>query len=560
MQNNRKRRVPVERIKPKDRFPAALALVLFGLVGLLKIFKANVPVLSDVIFLMTNLVFIGIIMCWMIYTQRSILSKKIRNIITVLSLLMMFYIFVRTCKYRYFSGVETALRYLWYLYYLPQLFAPLLAFVVADRVGKTEEYRLSRAYGVLFLAAAVLFIGIMTNDIHQLAFRFNPDLVNWDDDYDYGPLFYAVVIWIYFWIFAAVGLLSYKCKAVNKKAELVPIFWLALGTAYIILLSFKSSSLPFQLPETHCFIFIAVIESCIRMGLLPSNTGYREYISNSSAAVQIADADGNVVYSSKNALALTREQMKLAVKEPVFIGRNTVLNSKAVSGGNIFWTDDISAVNKIIDELVEMGEQLSEKSRLLKAETELKEQQTRIEEQNRLYDGIAVLVKPQLDKIAELIGDESKLDRNIPLACVLTCYIKRRANLTLLADGAELLDVRELYLSINESAEYLKLYGTPACVSCGGEFMMPAESALLAFDLWQAVIEAFLPGLEAVMSRLCEENGSFVMRITADSELDFSVSDGLKDRIKKSDGELCSVYEDGTRFITLSLPKGGDAR
>ena len=165
--------MPVERIKPKDRFPAALALVLFGLVGLLKIFKANVPVLSDVIFLMTNLVFIGIIMCWMIYTQRSILSKKIRNIITVLSLLMMFYIFVRTCKYRYFSGVETALRYLWYLYYLPQLFAPLLAFVVADRVGKTEEYRLSRAYGVLFLAAAVLFIGIMTNDIHQLAFRFN---------------------------------------------------------------------------------------------------------------------------------------------------------------------------------------------------------------------------------------------------------------------------------------------------------------------------------------------------------------------------------------------------
>ncbi|MGN0546253.1 MAG: histidine kinase N-terminal 7TM domain-containing protein [Acutalibacteraceae bacterium] len=550
----------MKRIKPKDRFPAALALTVFGLMGILKILRIGAPDIIDFIFVLTNAVFIGIIIWWMIYTQRSLLSKKMRAMITALSLLMMFYIFVRTCKYRYFDEIEIACRYLWYLYYLPQLFAPLIAFAVADRVGKTEESRLSKAYIVLFIAAGVLLFGIMTNDFHQLAFRFNPDFENWNSDYGYGPLFYAVAVWIYFWIFAAVGLLSYKCKAVNKKAQLVPVFWLALGTAYIILLSVKSSNMPFNVPETHCFIFIAVIESCIRIGLLPSNTGYREYISNSSAAVQIADSGGRVVYSSKNAVPLTEEQMKLAVKEPVFIDKNTVLHSKAVSGGNIFWTDDISAVNKIIDELIEIGERLNEKSRLLKAEADLKEQQARIEEQNRLYDSISVLVKPQLERIAELIGNEDSLNRNMPLICVLICYIKRRANLTLIADGAEFLDVRELFLSIKESAEYLKLYGAPCSVFCDGEFMMSAETVLLAFDLWQAVIEAFLPGLEAVMAKLSEENGAFVMRITADSELEFALSEKLRDRIENAKGELRSVSEDGTRFITLVLPKGGDGK
>ena len=379
-------------------------------------------------------------------------------------------------------------------------------------------------------------------------------------NYDYGPLFYVVAVWIYFWIFAAVGLLSYKCKAVNKKAELVPIFWLAVGTAYIILLSFKSSSLPFRLPETHCFIFIAVIESCIRIGLLPSNTGYREFISNSSAAVQIADSGGNIVYSSKNAVPLTAEQMKLAVKEPVYIDKDTLLHSKPVSGGNIFWTDDISAVNKIIDELIEIGDGLNEKSRLLKAEADLEEQQARIEEQNRLYDSISVLVKPKLDRIAELIENEGSLNRNMPLICVLLCYIKRRANLTLIADGAETLDVRELFLSVKESSEYLKLYGAPASVFCDGEFTASAETVLLAFDFWQAVIEAFLPGLEAFMAKLSEENGAFVIKITADCELEFSLPEKLRDRIENAKGELRSVSEDGTRFITLILPKGGDGK
>ena len=130
----------------------------------------------------------------------------------------------------------------------------------------------------------------------------------------------------------------------------------------------------------------------------------------------------------------------------------------------------------------------------------------------------------------------------------------------MIADGAETLDVRELFLSVKESSEYLKLYGAPASVFCDGEFTASAETVLLAFDFWQAVIEAFLPGLEAVMAKLSEENGAFVMKITADCELEFSLPEKLRDRIENAKGELRSVSEDGTRFITFILPKGGDGK
>ena len=74
----------------------------------------------------------------------------------------------------------------------------------------------------------------LTNDVHQLAFSFNLDFVAWDQQYDWGVLFYISTAWIYFFLIAAVVMLSVKCRAVNKKKAWMPVFWLVLGSAYIL--------------------------------------------------------------------------------------------------------------------------------------------------------------------------------------------------------------------------------------------------------------------------------------------------------------------------------------
>lgn len=94
--------------------------------------------------------------------------------------------------------------------------------------------------------------------------------------------------------------------------------------------------------------------------------------------------------------------MKSAKAGPVEMG-DTILHSKAITGGHILWQDDVKLINDLIEELRDTQERLGENNELLRAELELKENCARTEEKSRLYDRIAKEVAPQLAKADELL-------------------------------------------------------------------------------------------------------------------------------------------------------------
>lgn len=218
---------------------------------------------------------------------------------------------------------------------------------------------------------------------------------------------------------------------------------------------------------------------------------------------------------------------------------------------------DFTTVNEIIQELTEIGERLSEKSDLLRAENEIKEQMASIAEQNRLYDTIASRIRPQLKQISQLIECETDFDRNMALVCVLNCYIKRTANLSLLADCSETLDSGELFLSINESVDYLRLCGVSAVVSFQNSCLLPADAVLLGFDLWQQCVEMTLPETAAIMATISDDNVNFIMKITVDGVNEFTFVDEYRKRAEVCKGSFNFVIEDETCFLTLTVSKVG---
>ena len=307
------------------RFPAALSGLFFLSAGILKVIIPYESSFQSVAFVYSNLVFFGVIFCWGIYVERSILSAKTRRLMLSVVFFMLMYIFIGSAKHGVFTNDSFAGRFLWYLYYVPQIFATFLAFIIAYRVGKNEEYRLPKIFNYLFAVGVIIVVGYLTNDIHQLAFSFAPGFADWDSQYGWGPLFYVSTAWIYFFLIASVIMLSVKCRAVNKKKAWLPIFWLAVGSVYILsdyILGLWEIA-PFNLPETHCFIVIAMLESSIRIGILPSNSAYGQIVSKSSAAFQISDTDNNVIYRSDNAVILSDSQMENAKKNNVMIDENT---------------------------------------------------------------------------------------------------------------------------------------------------------------------------------------------------------------------------------------------
>lgn len=541
------------------QFPAVLSGVLFLLAGALRVAIPSDTYFGTLAFVMSNVIYFGIIFSWGIYIERSILSTKIRRLILTVVVFMVMYILFGVAKHRIFLDGNYAGRFLWYLYYVPQIFATYFTFVTAFRVGKQEDYRLPKIFYMLLVVAAVLVVMYLTNDIHQLAFKFNLDFVAWDQQYDWGILFYISTVWIYFFLIAAVILLTVKCRVVNKKKAWMPVFWLVLGSVYIFsdyIFDIWTVS-PFNLPETHCFIVIAMLESSIRIGIMPSNSAYGEIVSESSAAFQIAGFDDNVVYRSDNALKLTKEQMNEAKDKNVFTDENTLLLSNRISGGYVYWTEDMTAVNEMNEQLEQLSQSLSEEGDLLRAENEIREQRAKIAEQTRLYDSISEFVRPQLEMISGLIEADGDFRKNMAHICLLNSYVKRRANLALLKDRRQLNNSEELYLSLKESSEYIRLYGGVSDVYTDEHRGLNADLILICFDLWQAVLEELLPELYAITAKMSFNGDGFTFRISADTNKELQILHRFYSRADKLHCTLSQTTEDETVYITLFV-KGGD--
>ena len=168
------------------QFPAILSGVLFLSASILRAIVPSEASLGTIAFVYTNIIYLGIIFSWGIYIERSILSVKIRRLILAVVFFMVMYVLFGAAKHRIYLDGNFAGRFLWYLYYVPQIFATYLAYIISFRVGKQEDYRLPKIFYILFALAGVLVALYLTNDVHQLAFSFNLDFVAWDQQYDWG--------------------------------------------------------------------------------------------------------------------------------------------------------------------------------------------------------------------------------------------------------------------------------------------------------------------------------------------------------------------------------------
>ena len=112
---------------------------------------------------------------------------------------------------------------------------------------------------------------------------------------------------------------------------------------------------------------------------------------------------------------------------------DTLLHHQAIHGGHIYWQDDVKTINDLAEHLRDTNDMLGERYDLLKAEVELKERRLQAEEKSRLYDRIAQEIAPQLNKADELLQQSSeqpeKANALLSQVCVISAYIKRRANL-----------------------------------------------------------------------------------------------------------------------------------
>ena len=527
-----------------------LALGLFILAGVFRqMDRLAAPLPSAVYFLLTNLIYIGLAMAWGFSISRRSLHRNDRRWLLLGCTMAVLWLFLRAVKYRFFSD-DTITRHLWYLYYVPQILAPLFSLFAALQLGRRKGTAFSRRWYLLFIPAALLFGSILTNDLHQMAFRSVPGAATLEADYTHGWMYYLAMTWIV-GLLLATGIIVYrKCHvSESRRYAWVPLC-VFLGGFVLCALSFANTYTFHKMPECFCLTFAAFWESCLQVGLMPTNGYYRYFFSESTVAAQIVDGQGRPVYRAQNAPDLTPAQLDAAAREAILLNADTRLQSAPVQDGRVYWVEDISKINRIQGQLAEINARLSEENELIQAENELKRQRAQTEEKNRLMDEMIALVRPQLHQINRLLEEESV--QNLKHVCLLGAYVKRRVNLALICDKKAAVLADELAHCIRESLTYLTQYGAVCTLHQDGRGDVNSRDVQTAYDFFEDCLETALPTLSALMVRVeCGER--FSVRLMLEDAAGLPNVDKYRTLGKltmdDADGELCA---------TLSFDRGGE--
>lgn len=536
--------------KRKSVAKLCLALGLFVLAGFFRqMDRLSAPLPSAACFLLTNLIYIGLAMAWGFSISRRTLHRDDRRWLLLGCAMAVLWLFLRAVKYRFFSD-DAITRHLWYLYYVPQLLAPLFSLFAALQLGRREGDALSRKWYLLFIPAVLLIGGVLTNDLHQLVFRAVPGAATLETDYTHGWMYYLAMTWIV-GLLLATGIIVYrKCRvSESRRYAWIPLC-VFLGGFALCALSFANIYTFHKMPECFCLTFAAFWESCLQVGLIPTNGYYRYFFSESTVAAQIVNGRGEPVYRAKNAPNLTPDQLEAAACESILLNADTRLQSASVQDGRVYWLEDISKINRIQAQLAEINAQLSEENELIQAENELKRQRAQIEEQNRLMDAMLSLVQPQLLAINRLLSDKSA--QSLKHICILGAYVKRRVNLALICDKKMVVPVDELAHCIRESLTYLTQYGAVCALHQEGRGSVSSREAQTAYDFFEDCLEAALPSLSALMVRLeCGER--FSIRLMLEDAAGLPNVDQYRTL-----GKLTIDDADGALCATLSFDRGGE--
>ena len=510
--------------------------------------------------LFRSFLYIGLMAGWCISIRQRIVQTQVRRYLTAIALLCAFWLCIRTVKY-FFAVSPGAIRHLWYGYYFPMLFIPLLAVLVSLSLGRPENYRLPRWTGLLYLPAAALLLAVLTNDLHQLVFTApSGTLVSLDSSHGYGPAYLLVMAWIGICTAGAAVIMLLKCRVPHSRLTLMlPFLPVGLALAYcLVYILFMPDWLELLLGDltvVQCLLLAAALESCIRCGLIQSNTGYAALFAASDTHAQITDASLRVRETSMPHIPIPKETLRQAVSHTVELDHGALLKSSPIRGGYVFWQEDITELQSALDSLRLVQEELRETGDILKEENLQKARRFQLQEKTRLYDLVEQQSAAQfarLEALLSMLSQAQSLEEGKKLLgriAVIMTYIKRRSNLVFLAAQRTTVESSELLLCLNESAQALELCGVRSTVQLSLPEELAAPQAIVLFDLFGALLDTGR-SLSAMLFTARQEADGVWVRIGA------SCTESLDALPSRFPGLQVEHDEDGLWHLTWMLQEG----
>ena len=476
---------------------------------------------------------------WGVSLDRRIIQRQALHCLRLTAALMLLWLILRTLKYSFVTGLAAG-RYIWYLYYLPMLFLPLLCVYIALSMGKSEDYRLSRGTGMLSIIPAALFLLVITNDLHQQVFAFKSGVPGLpvSGTYSYRPLYFICLGWMVVCMAFSLVCLFRKSRIPSGEGKRIMPF--VLGCAMLLYGILYLSGIPAvrwwfgDMNVMFCLLYAAIYESCIRCRMIPSNTGYVELFEASTLAACIAYRSGRIVLRSRAAgkdMTCPQEGQRIVRPDGMRI------SSAPISGGYAVWQDNVRQLAELRTRLNANKEEMERNKKKLKDAYLVQKSLHELTEKNRIYNELEAKHSRQTAQMRQMLAQcerSGPAERRSLLKKVLLLgtYIKRSANLYFLSSEYQWLPQQELRLTVDEAVRALTACGTECGVIYRTTEPMRASEVVRLFDLLEIVADTTVDDLHSLFISVSDS----AMDLSVECAADLSAIASLEVTVRQEDG------------------------
>lgn len=318
-----------------------------------------------------TLLFAILFTMWTIRLYYKLYDNKTRRYILFIGILIVFWMLIRIIR-----GVTMDInieRICWYLYYLPLIFIPTL-FYVCSKSLLSKMNKKKKIF--IYLISSILLILVLTNDFHELVFKFNNGIY-FHNDYNHYIGYYLIFIWI-FYLFGG-GMIKLAINRLKIKKDLkafLPLIILLLGLIYTYLYILDIS----YIRETNMSIVNSVliclgIELAFYLDLIPNNRKYIKTFENSNLDMAIISLNGNTKYTTcafKVVPNFIFDDIKNNKVKQTYQKKHTVYDIKKNKDSYVILKKDLTNILKLKEEMVKQQKELLKQQESMKLEEKTK--------------------------------------------------------------------------------------------------------------------------------------------------------------------------------------------
>lgn len=517
--------------------------------------------------ILSAMLMIAATLLWKGTVFHRMIRRDIRRVVSVMGWLIVGWLLLRLFKYQLLS-VGLLYRMCWYGYYLFQLALPVALLYLTEILDRPEgEKRLLRPLWPPLICYICSVLLVMTNNLHQLVFLFDPD-GNWDRDYSYGVGYWIVMVTALLFFALAIGKLFYKGRrSTSWRSKIFPLLFCVLLFTYIIAyiervpLAWES-----DITIVICTISILFFETLLRAGLIPVNIQYQRLFSSAPINLTLLDEKGRTVLSSHGARPVSRSVWKrllMDMDHPLLRDKDTQFHAVSIHGGMAVWQEDISQLNRLRREIQDVQARLEAANALLREEGEVKKRLLTAETNRTLFEHLDHDMERRILSLTELIETLPKVENRRELTAYITlclCHIKRRCNLFFLARQGEPLLGDELSIYLDELAELARYAGLQTLIRCGQSSALEIRRAALCYDfVFETISWALREKSSPLMGYLESEQAHLVFRFLPGGDPgQWRFSEELMTAVSALSGQIVCKDLDDAVGICMTVPLGGE--